>query len=328
MRISIKPNSGQTAETVPYFAQVEFETLTIDLSNTLHVPVKARLVDGQTVYYAEACGYRTPATILADLPHQLDLLLRSLIATHRLPSYAFIARDTRAIYLVYTIGREVVVRVPGGPAFRHVELAKVRQFLTDYLHDSGELGTPGRPDKLHVRGIHRKSLALIRPIFYLKKRVPGETEFWAPVFQSHERGSIYTFAANNKREVFFADGKEVLNLHTIVSEVLITDERLQDPFDLRPDRLFSAQWSQLRRNLTPQIETIVAGDKKLAVYQNGRYYLALEERTEEDRYGLFMGEQIEDIRRYVGERFSQRGLINDPDAARISLLDPRSRIRA
>ncbi len=102
------------------------------------------------------------------------------------------------VYPVYTVGDEVYATTPGGPVFRHVELAKVREFLSDCLHTMEEIGSVDRAETLHVRGIDKNTLGLIRPSFYLKKRVPSEAEFWAPVFKSEDGRSIYTYAARAK----------------------------------------------------------------------------------------------------------------------------------
>ena len=306
MKITLTANTGPDQAQIPYFAQVEIFTLTIDFGTIFEIPVYAAQVEGKTVYDVEISGFRLQSEDIGDVPAFIQRLLLGLVNRMRLPSYVFIARHAGGIYPVYTVGSEVFATTPGGPVFRHVELAKVREYLSDYLHEMGVLGTPGLNDKLHVRGVHQKSLGLMRPIFYLKKRVPDQTEFWAPVFVSEARGSLYTFAANNKREVFFAGGREILNLHLIVSEVLITDNRLQSPYDLRPDRLFPDHWEQLKASLTPQNETVTVNGATLPVYRNGHYYLALERRADEDRYGLFLGADLADLRQRVERIFARR----------------------
>ena len=56
------------------------------------------------------------------------------------------------------VGDEVFVTTPGGPVFRDVELAKVRGYLSDYLHTMEELGTADHVETLHVRGVDRNTL--------------------------------------------------------------------------------------------------------------------------------------------------------------------------
>ena len=314
MKITLTENSGPNKQEIPFIAQVEIFTLTIDAGSTYLVPVHVSQKNGQAEYDIEVFGFRVVGETPQQAAARLEQLLTGVVNMMRLPSYVFVARRSRGIFPVYTVGREVFATTPGGPAFRHVELAKVREYLADYLNEMEIMGKPGLSDRLHVRGIHPKTLGLIRPVFYLKKRLEGQTEFWAPVFADEERGSIYTFAANNKREVFRAGGKEVLNLHTIVSEVLITDERLQNPYDLRPDRLFPDLWEPLKDTLSEE-DTITVAGVTMPLYRNGRYSIGVETRSDENRYGLFLGEDVEDVRRRVEASFVRRGLIGKPQPA-------------
>ena len=132
------------------------------------------------IFDIEMCGFRVEAEKLEELEQKAALLAASLVNMSRLPSYVFIARRAGGVYPVYTIEDEVMATTPGGPVFRHVELAKVREYLTDYLHDIGILGERGLSDKLHVRGIDRHTLSLRRPVLYLKKRAINETDFLGP----------------------------------------------------------------------------------------------------------------------------------------------------
>lgn len=311
MKIVLEPNTGSDREKIPYFAHVEIATLTIDSGSVFQVPVHLKQRAGRKIYDVEICGFRLETNTLDNIPELVEKLLSGLVNMTRLPSYVFIARRSRGIYPVYTVGNEVFATTPGGPVFRHVELAKVREYLNDYLHEMGILGRPGMSDKLHVRGVNTKTLGVIRPIFYLKKRVPGETEFWAPVFLSDDGGNIYTFAASAKRTVPVEGGKEILNLHRIVAEVLITDNRLHKVYDLRPERLFPEQWEQLKNILTPLDKYITISDIQIPLYRNGGAFIGLESRLDENRYSLFLGEDIEDVRSRVVRSFTRRGVFDN-----------------
>ena len=129
------------------------------------------------LYTADLAGFRLQAGNVNNIVQMVQKLLPALVNYARLPDYVFIARRSQRIYPVYTISDEVVATTPGGPAFRHVELAKVRAYLLDYMVETGELGGLGKSDKLHTRGVSRQTLALLRPVFYLKKRIPGQAEF-------------------------------------------------------------------------------------------------------------------------------------------------------
>lgn len=175
-----------------------------------------------------------------------------------------------------------------GPIFRHVELAKVRQYLTEFLHTAKILGQSGSSDKLHVRGIGSHTLGLRRPVFYLKKRVIGQNDFWAPVFQSTDGHHIYAYAASARREVQRQED-EVLALHALVAEQLIIDGRLNNANDLRPDRLMPAYWNRLRQLLTHEEDTAVAS-QPISLYTIDNRWLGMENRPHEERYGLFFGD--------------------------------------
>jgi hypothetical protein len=311
MIISIEPNEANPTGKIPYLIHAKNTDLTIDLETTFHIPVHVHS-NGKDMYNAELCGFRVEADSPEELSLLVDRLLRGLVNMARLPTYIFIARRSRQMYPVYTVDDEVFATTPGGPVFRHVELAKVRDFLSDYLHAVGELGTPGKSDTLHVRGVNMDTLSLIRPIFYLKKRPSsaGDNEFWAPVFLADDGMSIYTYAASGKREVDLAGGYEALLLRTQVAQALIADKRLNENFDLRPDRLLPDYWTQVQATLKPVAAKLVYDNQSLAVHRNGRGIVAVEYRRNEDRYSLYIGRDIEDLRARTAYDFVRRGLIN------------------
>jgi hypothetical protein len=318
MKIFLEKNPVNPTGDIPYFIQTEIATLTIDLETIFKIPVYS-FTNGKTRYNAELCGFRVEADSPEDLTPLVERLLRGLVNMARLPTYVFIARRSRQMYPVYTVEDEVFATTPGGPVFRHVELAKVRDFLSDYLHAVGELGTPGKSEKLHVRGVNMDTLTLIRPIFYLKKRPyqGGENEFWAPVFMSDDDKSIYTYAASGKREVDISGGYEALLLRTQVAQALIADKRLKENYDLRPDRLLPEYWIKVQATLKPYPARLVSDDKTLDVYQNGRGLIAVEYRDDEDRYSLYIGKNLDDLYSRTAKDFVRRGLIDNPDAVRI-----------
>ena len=297
MKYSLEHNTAANKDVVPYFVQVEFISSTLDLSNLLHIPVFPKLFHDRDIFVAEACGYQVHSENVEEIPAMVARLLKGMIVANRLPSYAFVARHSRNIHLVYTIGNEVSVKIPHGPSFRHIELAKVREYLSDYLRQTGLLGTQNQPDKLHARGIHRISLALIRPIFYFKKRstIPGKNDFWAPVFLSDDQSSIYTFAASEKRVAPLNNGNEILDLYDTVTQALIQDGRLQTPYDLQIDRLFPHQLEALKVNLTQLDPMIDSKGGAIPVYQNSQICFGIEDRPYEDRYNLYLAKTLSDL---------------------------------
>ena len=117
MQLSLEANSTQNRETVPYFVLVENQSSSLDLSETLHIPVSTTIIDDELHYLAEACGYQVRTKVLDQIVPSVGRLIQRLTVSNRLPTYVFISRYTRNIHLVYTIEHDVVVNVTGGPSF-------------------------------------------------------------------------------------------------------------------------------------------------------------------------------------------------------------------
>lgn len=307
MKVSLERNTQEDSEKRPYNLLVEIITATVNAGTTFSAPVNLEYKGTEKAYSVQLCGYTLVAPKAEDLVTKAYQFLPRVISIARFPTYVFIARRAGGIYPVYTIGNEVYATTPGGPVFRHVELAKVREYLTDYLHAAGILGEKGLSDKLHVRGINMHTLGLRRPILYLKKRVEGQIDFWAPVFEAGDKKHIYAYAANERREVPISAGLEVLQLQKSVASALIQDNRLSDQYDLRPGRLFPEYWERLKSVLVPQAPITVQG-VELPVFNNGDIVIALESRPEENRYSLYLGANIDDLTQRAEADFARRGV--------------------
>ena len=305
MNVTLERNTDFNQEELPYFARVEIVAATAEAGRIYRVPVRVRHIGLKKEFWLELCGFRIQVPHPQQLPSLIHSLLRGLVHSRRLPTYVFIARRARSVFPVYTLGSEVFVPAPSGPVFRHVELAKVREYLTDYLHEIGILGEKGLSDKLHVRGIGREDLGLRRPVFYLKKRQLGQTDFWAPVFPAHNGQCIYAYAADQRREEPLVGGLEVERLRDQVAVALMGDGRLQDRYDLRADRLLPPVWEQLARHLDWVGQEEIAGTP-IAFYRGPAGLLAMEARPKELRFGLFHGADIEEIRRRVKMDLNRR----------------------
>jgi hypothetical protein len=329
MYLSLMRNIAEDKDVIPYFVCVDLSTEVVAPNPVFRLPVYWQRTDGRGSlikerYNVEVCGFRIETGNIHQIVRLVEQLLPGLINMARLPTYIFIARRSRRMYPVYTIEDEVFVTTPGGPVFRHVELANVRRYLSEYLHEMGELGTPGKSETLHVRGVHTGSLALIRPVFYLKKRIPDENEFWAPVFPSLSGRMIYTYAASARREVEITGDQEVLALQDVVARALMADRRLKDKYDLRPDRLMPDYWARLRVTLTPEplkLEVFdnngTANGAKIDLYRSGGLQIAVETRSDENRFGLFLGRDTSDLRDRVARDYLRRGLIGSLESVRI-----------
>ncbi len=314
MKISVERNTAVDSygRTHPYIARVEIVSATMNAGTVYQIPIFVEHIGLQKSFGVDVCGFRVTAKHPQQIVEPLTRLLHGLVNASRLPDYVFIARRARAVFPVYTINEQVLAVTKNGPVFKHVELAKVREYLTDFLHEAGILGEKGLSDKLHVRGVSRATLGLRRPIFYLKKRVTGQTDFWAPVFQAADGKTIYTYAVNQRREVPKSAGMEVLDLWELVAEALIGDGRLQIKFDLRPDRLFPPHWQEIQDHLHAE-RPLQINEIELPQYRDGLHWLAVEARPDEDRFGLFLGSSAADLAQRVRRDFQRRGLLSSPD---------------
>lgn len=316
MKVSLEPNINGDTTSVPHIVNVEITSATIDLETTFRIPMYTKGAN----YAASVCGYEvtsdTPDTTLA----LVEKLIDGLINMARLPTYVFIARRSRKMYPVYTIGSEVfAVSRREGPVFKHIELAKVREYITEYMNKIGELGAPGKSEKLRVRGVNRTNLALIRPIFYLKKRPVGndDNEFWAPVFPADDGSTIYTYAASGKRETEVDQGHEAFRLRLQAAQALVADRRLKDENDLRADRFLPEYWQQIKTSLIPQGSALVFGDTRFEVFKEGANFVAVEYRTDEDRYSVYIGKSMDALRERAAIDLVRRGLISSDAALKI-----------
>lgn len=309
MKISIVRTiaADEFAEICPYTARVEIETATMDRGTVYEVPVLVRHHGLNKTFHVDVFGFGLETKKPQELAPEIKRTLLGLVNASRLPTYVFIARRAKAVFPVYTIGDEVVAMTNDGPVFRHVELAKVREYLTDFLHDAKILGEHGKSDKLHVRGISRHTLGLRRPVMYFKKRIDGKDEFWAPVFQASNGRSIYAYAASDRQEVQ-RQNEEVLELHGLVAKALQADNRLDIPYNLRADRLMPSYWERLEKTLL-HIGQINVGDNVFELYKNNTLYIAVENREEEDRYGLYFGKSEQDAKSRIEDDYARRGKI-------------------
>lgn len=308
MKISVERNTADDmyGRNYPYIARVEIISATMNVGKVYQIPVFVQYQGLQKSFGVDVCGFRIEVKHPQQLTAPLSKLLHGLINASRLPNYVFIARRARAVFPVYTINEQVLAVTKNGPVFKHVELAKVREYLTDYLHEAGILGKKGLSDKLHVRGVSPSTLGLRRPIFYLKKRIAGEIDFWAPVFQAADGKTIFAYAVNQRREVPKAAGMEVMDLWETVAEVLIADGRLQNKFDLRPDRLFSIHWQEIQALLHEERPLQINNNNELSQYRDGLHWLAVEARPDEERFGLFLGRSADDLAQRVWADFQRR----------------------
>lgn len=311
MKISFERNTEQNSDTLPYFVRIEIGASELDWDRTFRVPV---VLSHGLMYIVEICGLQIRAETLKELGPLVQSKLISLENLSRMPTYVFITRRSRKLFPVYTIGDKVMAVTPQGISFRHVELAKVRDYLKDYLHKIGLLGPIERGDKLHVRGVHKQTLALVRPVFYLKKRAMDEREheFWAPVFRATDSESIYAYAASTKHEASLDQGREVFELRYKVAEALIQDKRLTINLNLRADRLMPDYWERVKSNLTKLKRNMIYEGIKLPMYQGKDVVIALEYRSAEDRYSLFLGQDDDDLGQRVASDLMRRGYIENP----------------
>lgn len=303
MELTFEKNTEGLA---PYTATLDTTKETVHPNRVFKIPVFKDSVESS--YFADVCGFRAKAKSIDGLENKMLQLTDGLINMARLPRHVFVARRARKVFPIYTVGDEVITTTPGGPIFRHIELAKVREYLTDFLHESDVLGENGVSDKLHVRGTSLSTLQLRRPVLYLKKRNIGEKEFWAPVFETENLDGLYTYAASGRREVKNEyGGRGVLVLTRIVAEALKTDKRLDDIYDLRPDRLQPSFWEKLKPNLTDAGSISIKG-KNIDLFTSDALHIGVEYREKEERFGLFLDDSATGLSERISADFDRRGI--------------------
>ena len=324
MSLKLLFNPGEDRKTVPYLIQADLGGKVSYPDDLFEIPVKWENVGGlekryKDRYYVDVCGVRLEQPYPERLLEPLEKLFSNLTNLARLPSYVFIAAPSHKLYPIYTIQDEVIVSMPDGPFFKHVELAQLRNYLSDYLHSIRVLGRSGKTETLHVRGVRTKNLTLTRPVFYFKKRVADEEEFWAPVFTASDGIHIYTNAASARREVKIKDGLEVLHLRDKVATALIEDGRLNQALDLRPDRLFTAGWNRLMVHFQQLPQKYVINEatsnrngKEFDLYHYAEQFIILEAKRNENRFGLFLGQNPAEALDRLSQDYTRRGHITTP----------------
>jgi hypothetical protein len=157
--------------------------------------------------------------------------------------------------------------------------------------------------------VSESSLALVRPVFYLKKRAakPGDHDFWSPVFPGSDGHSIYTYAASGRREVDLAEGHEVLLLRRQVAQALMADGRLVRDEDLRVDRLHLDLAGRVQRQLEMEDMVLTAGGLVFPVFRNRRHLIAFDPRESEARCGLHLGRNRGDLLDRMAKVLVRRG---------------------
>lgn len=310
MQIKLVKNTASNSASVPYFAEVNMDKDVTHLWRNYRIPVYYNKTKKRG-YSAEIAGFQVGSDTSDRMPALMKHLIENLVNVARLPNYVFIARRAKQVYPVYTIEDEVIVVTPTGPIFRHVELAKVRQYLTEYLHKIRVLGKDGKSDKLHVRGIDPNTLGLRRPVLYLKKRDAADgAPFWAPVFENGPKDGIYAYAASSRRDVANESAfSAVWELRQLVAELLVADHRLGDVNDLRADRIMPGYWQGLSTQLAPTGKTLVADALRMPIYEIQSKFVAVERRENENRNGLYVGDSVEDLAGRVAKDILRRGLI-------------------
>ena len=321
IKITLEKNSAENQEKIPYFIYIELAPIKVPGFETqFHVPIYFQYVNGKGQYTAEICGFHMQAGSPSEIFRLSKKVAPTLVNFSRMPTYIFIAQHARKVYPVYTNRNEVfAITTPGGPVIRHIELAKVRQNATHYLNSVRALGTPEAIEKLHVRGVHRRTLGLVRPLYYLKKRpqANNEHEFWAPVFPSSDGYSIFTYAASGRREVEFDTGHEAFRLRTQVAQALIADQRLREDYDLRLDRVVPDYWQKIEQVLEQEPENLYVKGIRLKIYRQGRHFIAVEHRGQENRYSLYMDDSLPALAERATRDFVRRGLIHQTDTLKI-----------
>ena len=96
-------------------------------------------------------------------------------------------------------------------------------------------------------------------------------------------------------------------LTRIVAEALKTDKRLDDIYDLRPDRLQPSFWEKLKPNLTDAGSISIKG-KNIDLFTSDALHIGVEYREKEERFGLFLDDSATSLSERISADFDRRGI--------------------
>ena len=127
---------------------------------------------------------------------------------------------------------------------------------------------------------------------------------------SGDRQQIYTYVASARRDVPIEDGTEVLTLRELAAQVLQTDKRLNDLYDVRPDRLMTNYWQRLESVLTEEDPIKINGVDVPVYSRNKNLWIGLEKRVQEKRFGLYIEQSPDLLKQRIQQDFDRRHIQN------------------
>jgi hypothetical protein len=95
---------------------------------------------------------------------------------------------------------------------------------------------------------------------------------------------------------------------------LIAAGRLFENLNLRADRLMPDHWAAVKTHLERLPQALIYEGIKLPIYQGSGLTVALEYRSNEDSFSLFLGYNDTDLRNRVARDLIRRGFIADQNA--------------
>jgi hypothetical protein len=102
------------------------------------------------------------------------------------------------------------------------------------------------------------------------------------------------------------------------------DKRLNHTYDLRLDRLMADTWQRLQSTMIKvpsrlQINTPLKkiSSHELEIYKNGMAYVAIEARLSENRFGIFLGNGLDDLKQRLVTDYLRRGIIHNANSVQI-----------
>ena len=157
-----------------------------------------------------------------------------------------------AIIFRFTLSATKCLQRPGGPQFRHVELAWVREYLTDYLNTIGILGNGSQDDRC-TYGVDTTTLEMIRPLFYFEengwrgRRISGHRFSFRPKLKPiRPPFTLYVASGPAAQHLRCCARHSGIARHRCRSADR-RQKRLNASYDLRIDRIFAETLGSYRR---------------------------------------------------------------------------------
>ncbi|WP_448601092.1 hypothetical protein [Thermoflexus hugenholtzii] len=263
-------------------------------------------------YRARIWGCPCEGATIPDFREQAEGVFRALEYAGRLPLYAFKRSGPYepALVPIYPWGEGWRVHEPDGPILEAMDLGTLRQRVAD-AH-----GLPVEAVQVRVLS---EELAWVPPAAVFRPAVGWGP--WMPVAWCGTGWRLQLVGAPLSAP---GDGTGIWSLWEAVAAHGLARGWLRVPEDLALEVWSAAAWEGLASALpeeTARLRFYKRGERLravlLPVYRREDGWVAV--YTEEDRWTVFMGRDLADLRQRVGEALHATGCLADPQALHLEM---------